>query len=39
MFFLKKEEIKIDGVTYPISNACQVDCYNCKMNLINTVCL
>ena len=38
MFFLKKEEIKICGTTYPISNACQVDSYNCKMHLITAVC-
>lgn len=39
MFFLKKDEIKICGTTYPISNACQVDCYNSKQALITSVCL
>ncbi len=38
MFFLKKEEIKICGTTYPISNACMVDSFNCKMHLITGVC-
>lgn len=37
MFFEKKDEIKICGTTYPISNACQVDSYNCKMHLITSL--
>ena len=38
MFFVKKDELKICGHTYYISNAVQVDCYNSKMMLCTGIC-
>lgn len=33
MFWLKAESVKIDGKTYDLSNAAQIDHFTCKMHL------